>query len=182
MADDSAPAGPPRQIRVFHRNGRLYAYDVSPNPGFREYFPLPRLPLSLVHWCQALCRLHLSRRRSRLIVLLLLDRHTGRWQPMVPTQSGSWRSARLSIRPSDFDPVAPTLLIAGSFQTAGGSGLVTAHGLVPPFDGLHVVHDRCSTWIFIRRSGEAALADPSSITLDDLRQCLDDAVNRLLVD
>jgi hypothetical protein len=114
-----------------------------------------------------------------MIVLLLVDYSSGRWQPLVATQYGSSSSARLAVIPSDFNLTRPTLLVAGSFQTIGTPGLVVAHRSVPGFDGLHIVLQRHSIWAFVRRGGEAAVADPADVTVDDLRQTLDDAEGRL---
>jgi hypothetical protein len=75
--------------------------------------------------------------------------------------------------------MSPPLLIGGTFQTSGRSGLLAAREAVPPFDGLHVIQQRRMSWIFITCQGELVLAHPSITTVDDLKQALDSAGDRL---
>src|SRR4051812_43022528 len=65
---------------------------VSP-PGV-EPFPLPRLPLGVLHWCSAVAALARARHRACLAVVLLLDPELRRWVPTLPTQACSRRGVR----------------------------------------------------------------------------------------
>jgi hypothetical protein len=106
--------------------------------------------------------------------------HAGQAQPPLnphppqPTQQphgGQWITQE-----ADYLDLPDHLLIAGSFQSTQASGLFDAHGLVPDFDGIHIVQQidkpDGAAWLFIRCDGEAALADPASILSDDLRGTL----------
>jgi hypothetical protein len=55
---------------------------------------------------------------------------------------------------------------------------------VPSFDGLHLVQQsrRHASWIFITSAGETSLAHPSITNIDDLKQAIDLASDRLHLD
>jgi hypothetical protein len=145
-------------------------------------FPLPKVPSTTLIWCESLCRMFNARHRVCLLIFLLLDRNTRRWEPFRPSQKCRRRAARWQINHTDFEPLRPSLLVAGSYQTQNGYILFEAHTVAPRFDGIHIVQQgRRNTFAFISRNGEAALADANAVMNDDLKQALDQASDRLRI-
>jgi hypothetical protein len=171
-------------IRLVRRNNVLSALPLTPG-NMREVgvVPLPKVPISLVHWLTALGQLFWSEHQKCLGLLLMLDLEYRRWTWLIPTQTCTSRGVQWKTKLSDMIDQPPHLLIAGSFQTTAAGGVFDAHALVPAFDGLHLVQQvdqqEGGAWSFIHCDTESALVDPLSILGDDLRDTLHRYIDRL---
>jgi hypothetical protein len=151
--------------------------------------PLPRLPSSTVTWCAAVAARFRDDHGACLAIVLVLDRLSRRWSPLIPTQVASGRAVRLALAASDLAHLPAHVLLAGSYQTRGAGDVFDAAAAVPAFGGVHVVEqgrggrrpDASLLFLRIDATADAALADPAVILVDDVDQALREAFGRLRV-
>jgi hypothetical protein len=176
-----------RTIRLADEGGRL-VLRRGRSPEERAE-PLPRVPLTLVHWCGLAAERFFQRQHRCLLIALLLDTTLRRWTFAIPAQRCSRYVARWDGPADNYLPSMPAhLLIAGSFQSAPPGHITDAMYLPPHFDGVHLVAQRRSGrrprrgWVFVRREQELSLGDPAVLIGDDIDQALRDAADRIQLD
>lgn len=176
-----------RTIRLSDAGGRL----VFRRSGWAEQRaePLPRLPLTLVHWCGLAAERFFRRQRRCLLIALVLDTALRRWTFAIPAQRCSRYVSRWDGPADRSLPSLPDrLLLAGSFQSAPPGHITDAMYLPPHYDGIHLVaqrrsgHQRRRGWVFIRCDHELSLGDPAVLIGDDIDQALRDAADRVRLD
>lgn len=179
-----------RRIQLVLHAHRLLATPLTPHSSGctassgSGRFPLPRLPLSLVHWCGAVADRFRRRRVACLALALLLDRRSGRWFAVPVPQRCGRAHARWLGHSLELPDLAPELLVCGSFQTASAADVRAAASRVPQFDGVHLVQHRsaASAWTFLRcEGGEPMLAEPARLMVDDVEDVLRRYAGRLHV-
>ena len=148
-------------------------------------FRLPHLPLSLAQWCAALGRRFRRDRHRCLAVALMLDSSTRHWLTAIPTQRCHRRYVRWQPQAGLFPRLPRHVWLAGSYQTAVVRDVFAAADAVPALDGIHIIENFqqaqiVQSWIFLRfNGGEAMLADPADILVDDLDVAITQNAERL---
>lgn len=148
----------------------------SPSCSFSP-FPFPFFPLSQSCWLTGLAEMFRQRHQRCLAALLVLQLESQQWTtPLLPTQRCSKDGASFRLLPSDYSELAPTCRVAGSFQSARFAGVSDLRALVPPFDGLHLVHcwsgSGFSKSYFLRIAGTLHDVLPEQVMFDDWRAFL----------
>jgi hypothetical protein len=150
---------------------------------------LPRMPLTLVHWCGLVAERFFRRQRRCLLIALMLDTSMRRWSFSIPAQRCSRYVARWNGPADHYLSTMPAhVRLAGSFQSAPPGHITDAMYLPPHFDGIHLVAQRRSGrrprrgWVFVRQEQELGLGDPAALIGDDVDQALRDAADRVRLD
>ncbi len=159
------------------------------NPMRRNSFPafrLPPFPLSQSRWIAGLAEYVKRRHHCGLAALLMLDVATQQWMPpLLPTQRCGTEGASFRLEPNDLQHLPMDLHIAGSFLMAAAGTLDEAQGLVPSFDGLHIIIESYqrppSTHGFLRVQKQIHPWPVESLVYDDWRHYLHEHSSRLIL-
>lgn len=173
-----------RTIRLSNAGGRLVFRRAEGRDQVAE--PLPRVSLTLMHWCGLAAERFFRRQRRCLLIALVLDTSMRRWSFAIPAQRCSRYVARWDGPADQYLSGLPAhVRLAGSFQSAPPGHITDAMYLPPKFDGIHLVAQRRSGrrprrgWVFVRREQELWLGDPAALIGDDVDQALRDAADRV---
>ena len=174
-----------RRIVLVQSGDRIRVTPAESANGFPS-FALPHLPLSAVRQLAALGDRFWNERQACIVAVLMLDRLTRIWMPVLPTQWCRRSGARFRLWPEDYSDLPSHLVIGGSFQTRLSPGLFGAAKAVPGWHGVHLVAsaDNCAGgdgFVFLRLSSEAQLIDPDRVFADDLQLMLRRYAGRLRV-
>lgn len=133
-------------------------------------FPMPSLPMALVSRIHCVADQFWKVHGRCVAFTLMLDPAALIWSAVPPMQHCGPTRAIWDLRRHDYLELRPHVF-AGSFQTAHIDGVFAAAELVPPEDGLHLIFARQPDpkrgLFFLRIEGEAALANPSELLVDD---------------
>ena len=171
-------------VRLTVNSGRVMASSAARAIAI-ESFALPHVPLSQLRWSETLVERFWREHKRCMALLLMLDVTARRWAtPLIPSQRCESTRVSFRLHASDFVAVAPHLFVAGSLQMSNARDPFAAAAHVPAFDGVHVVKAGATAreggFIFLRcDGGEAALASPFSILVDDLEATFRQNAHRL---
>lgn len=181
-------------IRLVRTGQRLMVRPTRYGKRFRP-FPLPRMTLSLLHYCSAVADRFRREHAKALMLVLMLDRTTRSWvTPVLPSQRCARRRALWLRRVSDFAGLPSHILVGGSYQTLPVKDVFDAAASVPAVAGVHVVRrlgpNAQEVWVFLRlddtgrksEPSDAQLAEPSSLLVDDVEAILSRHPERLKLD
>lgn len=149
---------------------------------------LPRIPLSTMNWLGAFGQAVWERHQKCHALLLLANPIRQSWSVTVPPQSPredgvSWRVANV-VPHGEVDP--GTHLVAGSFQMCRAAVPEDALDLVPPGDGLHLIHPVTvqpgGLWSFLRVAGQLDQYRPEDLIVDDQRVHIEQVMKLLNLD
>jgi hypothetical protein len=153
--------------------------DRSRGRGFAPfYLPLP--PRQLVDWLVVAGQRFWNQRQRCMAALLLIDVRFHRWTLRLPRQRCGSDAASWTNSAEDLVPLAPTLRLAGSFQTLAGPQF--PEDLVPSVAGFHFMLSltaRCPLRAFVLQGGDLKSVEPSAVLANDWAEVLEEAMPRL---
>jgi hypothetical protein len=177
-----------RHLRLSTKDGAILCMPRDRRRRRPQPLLLPRLPLSLIGWCEAITERFWREQHVCLAVALLVDPRSRRWSTFIPSQTSTRTASRWQIVEEDYAHLHPRISLAGSYQLIRRKGILQASRAVPSFDGIHVVRQpaaggrACRTWIFVRLDGnEAMLADPAATVIDDQDAVLRESLGRIRI-
>ena len=161
----------PRLFRLTFHEDTAQAHPLDAPPTFAP-LPVPAFPLSQSHWLLRLAHLFHLRHQRGLATLLILDLASRQWvMPFLPTQHCTAEGAAFRLLAEDLHSLPATYRVGGSFQSLPAATAQEAQGLVPGFDGLHLIHVPCLgpqiQHFFLRAGGEIHQVQPESAVFDD---------------